>query len=123
MSRLLLRGLSSLVVLAACSSPGEVTAPSPGSDLEVRAAKAPSTSYSVTTLAPHAGYEENYAWHVNDAGYVAIQNNDYSTSQTTALWQLRSGQQTATSPGIVNGLSSGLTAYVTGYDTEPVRWT
>jgi hypothetical protein len=115
--------VSLLVVLSACTSTGDVTAPSPAGELEVRAAKVPSAGYSASTLAPPSGYEENYAWHVNDAGYVAIQNNDYSTSQTTALWQIRAGQQTVSAPGIVNGLSSGLTPYITGYDGDPVRWT
>ena len=121
MPRLLFGCVVVAVVAAGCNSAQEISAPGI-EDLEIRAAKAPSSSYSATVVAPLAGYEENYVFAVNDAGYAAIQNVDYSTAPLTAAWVIRSSAQQSDVIGqSVKGFSAGTTPYVAGGLES--RWT
>jgi hypothetical protein len=121
MSRFLFPCVVLAAVAAGCNSAQEISAPGI-ENLEIRAAKAPSSSYSATVVAPLAGYEENYVFAVNDAGYAAIQNVDYSTAPLTGAWVIRaSAQQTDVISQGIKGFSAGTSPYVVGWSDS--RWT
>ena len=117
-----------IAVLAACSAPERLSSPSAGT-LQVTDAKVVSSAaYSPADLGLLAGDHESYGWSVNDAGYVIIQSNLYTTTgtQIEPHWYIKSGSTITRFPEPSSrSIGGGATAFVgtTIGGAEPARWT
>ncbi len=120
--------LSMLTSVFACNAT-ESSSPTAASDLEVRAAKAPTAGYTAIAIGTLPGDVESYAWAVNNAGHVAVHSTWFSsTEQRAARWFIRTGTQNIMlTDGIIQGLSNGPVTYVAGIAgselTVPGLWT